>query len=171
MKIETKHANITQLPVDVIVNAANPSLLGGGGVDGAIHRAAGDELYEECKTLGGCETGEAKITDAYNIQTAKKIVHTVGPIYRKYSKQVARELLDSCYYNSLTLAEGYKSVAFPAISTGVYGYPLEDATVTAIQAIQRWAADNPVSSIETVILVAFTEVEGQVLQTILDELS
>lgn len=171
MKIETKRANITQLPVDVIVNAANPSLLGGGGVDGAIHRAAGDELYEECKTLGGCETGEAKITDAYNIHTAKKIVHTVGPIYRKYSKQVARELLDSCYYNSLTLAEGCKSVAFPAISTGVYGYPLEDATVTAIQAIQRWVADHPASSIETVILVAFTEAEGQVLQTILDELS
>lgn len=134
--------DITKLDCDCIVNAANSSLLGGGGVDGAIHRAAGRELLEECRTLHGCNTGEAKITGGYRLK-ADYVIHTVGPIYSGSEKD-ARQLSD-CYRNSLDLAKenAVHSIAFPAISTGVYGYPLEEAIPVALQTIRRWIQENP----------------------------
>lgn len=133
--------DITKLEVDCIVNAANKTLLGGGGVDGAIHRAAGPELLKECKKLHGCKTGEAKITGGYNLP-AKYVIHTVGPIYS--GQPMDERHLHSCYYNSLELAKknNIHSIAFPAISTGVYGYPLEEAVVVAMKAISSWLSAN-----------------------------
>ncbi len=134
---------VVEMNVDAIVNAANTSLLGGGGVDGAIHRAAGKELLVECRTLNGCPTGEAKITKAYNIKNAKHIIHTVGPVYS--GKEQDAILLSSCYKNSLDLAlkNNCTSIAFPGISTGVYGYPLDEAAKVSLKAIMTWIEENP----------------------------
>ena len=133
--------DITKSDCECIVNAANSSLLGGGGVDGAIHRAAGIELFKECRTLGGCQTGEAKITKGYNLK-ARHIIHTVGPVYS--GKDEDAQLLKSCYINSLDLAKqtGLHSISFPAISTGVYGYPLMDATYIALNSVLSWLKEN-----------------------------
>ena len=140
--ISVEKCDITKLNVDAIVNAANNSLLGGGGVDGAIHRVAGGELLAECRTLNGCNTGEAKITKGYKLP-AKYVIHTVGPIYSG-RKEDANDL-HNCYWNSLELAKKYDvhSIAFPAISTGAYGYPLLEAVIIAIKAVNCWLEQNP----------------------------
>ena len=152
--LEAQHADITRFEADVIVNAANSSLLGGGGVDGAIHRAAGRELLAACRLLGGADTGEAKMTDAFGIRTAKKIIHTVGPIFASEGPARSAALLASCYRNSLDLAKGYSSIVFPAISAGLYGYPLADASAVAARTIRDWVAANPDSNLERITLVA-----------------
>ena len=140
-KIKIIQGDITKMKADAIVNAANNSLLGGGGVDGAIHAAAGPHLQEECMTLHGCPTGEARITRGYKLP-AKYVIHTVGPVYSGDSSDA--HMLASCYYNSLILAKetGLHSVIFSAISTGVYGYPAESAAKVAVDTIQKWQKEN-----------------------------
>ena len=152
-KIEAKQGDITKLKVDAIVNAANNSLLGGGGVDGAIHREAGPELLEECRTIGGCPTGEARITGGYNL-FARHVIHTVGPVYS--GKPQDSRLLTQCYLNSLKLATDHnvKSIAFPAISCGVYGYPIKDACRIAVDTTCDFLNEN--RSIKKVIFILFS---------------
>ncbi len=147
--------DITKLNVDAIVNAANKTLLGGGGVDGAIHRAAGKQLLEECKLLGGCETGQAKITGGY-LLPAKYVIHTVGPVWNG-GKNNEDELLASCYRNSLELAKNYsiKNIAFPNISTGVYGFPKERAARIAIHTVTEYLKEN--HFLYTLYFVTFDE--------------
>ena len=137
-QVSIVQGSVVDMHVDVIVNAANSSLLGGGGVDGAIHRAAGPRLLEECRKLNGCKCGEAKITGAYNIKNTKHIIHTVGPIYSGQDQDA--KLLSSCYRNSLdlALAGGCSSIAFPGISTGVYGYPITEAARVSLHTVQDW---------------------------------
>jgi O-acetyl-ADP-ribose deacetylase (regulator of RNase III) len=154
-KIELVQSNITQQKVDAIVNAANTSLLGGGGVDGAIHRAAGPGLLEECRAIGGCQTGEARITHGYQLPS-RYVIHTVGPIWRGGAHN-EEELLKSCYRKSLDLAEknGLKSIAFPCISTGAYGFPSKRASCIALETVREHLKKS--SEIEKVIFVCFTQ--------------
>ena len=164
-RIKIDVGDITVLKCDAIVNAANKSLLGGGGVDGAIHRAAGPELLKECRTLHGCNTGEAKITKGYNLPS-EYVIHTVGPVYT--GKPEDSENLKNCYRNSLSLAreKGIKSIAFSAISTGVYGYPLEDATEIAVATVREWLDENDDYDME-VIFSCFGEKVADVYRKII----
>jgi O-acetyl-ADP-ribose deacetylase (regulator of RNase III) len=152
-RLELLRTDITTLAVDAIVNAANSTLLGGGGVDGAIHRAAGPELLAECRTLGGCPTGEARITRGYRLP-ARHVIHTVGPVWHGGDRGEA-ELLASCYRSSLRLAvdNGIRSIAFPAISCGIYGYPIEAACRIAVSETAKFVQTAP--SIERVLFTAF----------------
>ncbi len=153
-RVEIIQGDITKLKVDAIVNAANNSLLGGGGVDGAIHSAAGSGLLEECRTIGGCPTGEARLSKGYNLP-AKYVIHTVGPVYGENTNDA--ELLTSCYKNSLELAVRYKirSIAFPAISCGIYGYPIEDACKIALNTVAGFLKTH--KDIEKTIFVLFSK--------------
>ena len=162
-QIQVVQGDITKLDCDGIVNAANRSLLGGGGVDGAIHRAAGPELLAECRALHGCRTGEAKITKGYRLK-AKYIIHTVGPIYSGTAEDAAQ--LADCYRNSLNLAKEHDvhSIAFPAISTGVYGYPLDAATQIAVDTVTDWLQSH-IDYVMRVIFCCFDARTAQVYQT------
>ena len=166
-KIEVIQGDITTFEVDAIVNAANSSLLGGGGVDGAIHRAAGPELLQECKRLGGCPTGEARITSGYRLP-ACHVIHTVGPVWHG-GHRGEDELLASCYRNSLEIAvaQGLKSIAFPSISTGAYGFPLQRACRIALAGVQSFLATHP--QLEKVVFVCFSASDRDSYQEALSE--
>lgn len=161
-RLQIHVGDITRLAVDAIVNAANESLLGGGGVDGAIHRAAGPELLAHCRTLGGCPAGEAKITPGFRLP-AKHVIHTVGPVWHGGNRGEPQKLA-SCYRNCFRLAKehGLRSLAFPAISCGVYGYPPEAAARIAVTECRQALADNP--GLEQVLLVAFDETMASLLR-------
>ncbi|MBN2348202.1 MAG: O-acetyl-ADP-ribose deacetylase [Bacteroidales bacterium] len=165
--IEIHKGDITTLKVDAIVNAANSTLLGGGGVDGAIHRAAGPQLLEECCTLGGCPAGEAKITKAYNLP-ASFVIHTAGPVWHGGNNN-EEQLLKNCYSNSLKVAEENKitSIAFPNISTGVYRFPKEKAARIAIETVRSFLDKNS-SYIKKVIFVVFDEDNDSIYKNLLD---
>lgn len=159
--------DITKLPVDAIVNAANSSLLGGGGVDGAIHRAAGPDLLHACRLLGGCKTGDAKLTKGYSL-AAKYIIHTVGPVWRG-GAQGEPELLASCYQRALEIAAetGIASIAFPCISTGIYGYPIEQAARLAIATVR--SAVQRLTGIQEVVFCCFSDSDLAVYQQLLQD--
>jgi O-acetyl-ADP-ribose deacetylase (regulator of RNase III) len=165
-RIELHKGDITTLQVDAIVNAANSSLLGGGGVDGAIHRAAGKELLAECRTLNGCKTGDAKITKGYNLPS-KFVIHTVGPVWHG-GKSGEPEKLASCYYKSLEAAikNGVKTIAFPNISTGVYGYPKREAAKIALKTVVSFLENNP--QIEHVIFCVFDDDNFEIYNELLN---
>jgi O-acetyl-ADP-ribose deacetylase (regulator of RNase III) len=167
-RLELIQGDITHQDTDAIVNAANNSLLGGGGVDGAIHGAAGPELLEECRTLGGCETGEAKITKGYRLK-ARHVIHTVGPVYHGWTRDAV--LLARCYENSLRLVSDHRlrSVAFPSISTGVYSYPLDEAAPIALKAVIRFLKTH--SGIELVRFVLFDRHTFEAYAHALDQLT
>nr|WP_306672274.1 O-acetyl-ADP-ribose deacetylase [Geothrix fuzhouensis] len=167
VRLQVVQADITTLAVDAIVNAANSSLLGGGGVDGAIHRAAGPGLLEECKGLGGCPTGQAKVTGGHRLP-ARFVIHAVGPVWRG-GQQGEDELLTSCYRESLRLAEAHhcQSVAFPAISTGIYGFPQDRAAGIAFAACRGWLATHDLP--RTITLVAFDARALLILQSALEK--
>jgi len=167
-KIEIRQGDITRLAVDAIVNAANTKLLGGGGVDGAIHRAAGPQLLAECRTIGGCPTGEARITGGYNLP-ARHVIHTVGPVYG--GKPQDSQLLTNCYSNSLKLAveNNLTTIAFPAISCGVYGYPIEDACKIAVDTSCAFLKHHP--SLQKIIFILFSENDCAVYKSYLKSTS
>lgn len=167
-ELKVIHENITTLAVDAIVNAANESLLGGGGVDGAIHRAAGPQLLKKCRTLAGCPTGQAKITKGYQLP-ARYVIHTVGPIWRG-GKNEEENLLASCYQNSLKLAleNQIKTIAFPAISCGVFRYPILKAAQIAVQTTAKLTTANP--GIDRVYFVAFSQEIEKAYQHVLSQL-
>ncbi|MBJ6749043.1 O-acetyl-ADP-ribose deacetylase [Geomonas anaerohicana] len=166
-KVEIVQVDITKVTVDAIVNAANSSLLGGGGVDGAIHRAAGPELLAECRTLGGCPTGEAKITGGYRLP-ARHVIHTVGPVWHGGGRGEA-ELLRSCYRNCFRLAHenGLASIAFPAISTGVYGYPKRPACRIALEEAKAALASYP--DLKKIIFTAFSAEDADIYRETMQE--
>jgi O-acetyl-ADP-ribose deacetylase (regulator of RNase III) len=166
-KIEIRQGDITKLNVDAIVNAANTKLLGGGGVDGAIHRAAGPGLLAECRTIGGCPTGESRITKGYNLP-ARHVIHTVGPVYS--GKPQDSRLLTGCYLNSLNLAieKNLKTIAFPAISCGVYGYPIQEACKIAVDTCVEFLDKHP--SLEKVIFIQFSEKDFNVYKNYLNSI-
>lgn len=170
MKLKVTQGDITQIEVDAIVNAANNSLMGGGGVDGAIHRAGGEQILKECKTIvakqGECKTGDAVITSAGNLP-AKYVIHTVGPIWNA-GEDNEKQKLSSCYRKSLELAveNNCRTIAFPNISTGVYGFPKDKAAVIAVQAVKEFMLKN--NEIEKVIFVCFDEENFKLIQTELD---
>ena len=167
-RLEARQVNIVTLKVDAIVNAANTTLLGGGGVDGAIHRAAGPELLAECRALNGCPTGQAKITRGYRLP-AKHVIHTVGPVWHGGNHREA-ELLASCYVSSLRLATEHrlKTIAFPAISCGVYGYPLEDAVKIAVRECANFLAAG--AALEKIIFACFDRQMLELYRAELDRL-
>ncbi len=164
--LEIVRGGVLDITVCAIVNAANKSLLGGGGVDGAIHMAAGPELLKECRSLNGCDTGEAKVTKAYNIKNTKYIIHTVGPIYSGKKRDAI--LLSNCYRNSLNLALecGCKSIAFPGISTGIYGYPINEAARVSFETVRAWANSHPNVAMK-IYFCCFKESEYQVYKKLM----
>ena len=163
--LEVFQGDITKLQVDAIVNAANTTLLGGGGVDGAIHRAAGPKLLEECRTLGGCPTGEARMTQGYELP-AKYVIHTVGPVWNG-GKRKEPERLESCYRNSLEIAQkkGLRSLAFPCISTGVYHFPKDLAATIAVKTVREFLKKAP--NIQKVVFVCFSKEDADLYQALL----
>ena len=167
IRLELMTGDITALDVDAIVNAANPSLLGGGGVDGAIHKAAGPELLAECEKLNGCETGNARITGGYHLK-AKHIIHTVGPVWYGGHRD-EHELLASCYQKSLSLAKDHKikTIAFPAISTGAYGFPADQAAMIAVKETRRFLKKNQYP--EKVLFVTFGNDNYEIYRRLLDQ--
>jgi O-acetyl-ADP-ribose deacetylase (regulator of RNase III) len=167
-RLEIVQGDITKIAVDAIVNAANSSLLGGGGVDGAIHRAAGPQLLAECRGLGGCPTGEARITRGYDLP-AKHVIHTVGPVWHGGDRG-EEELLANCYRNSLRLAaeNGIETIAFPSISTGVYRFPIDQACRIALREVQAFLAKK--SPLRKVLFVCFSESDARIYRQALQEL-
>ena len=165
MKIHACKGDITKLAVDAIVNAANSSLLGGGGVDGAIHRAAGPELLHECRLLGGCKTGQAKLTKGHKLP-AKQVIHTVGPVWRG-GMHGEPELLASCYQNCLRIADEISatSLAFPSISTGIFGYPIELAAQIAVTTVQGFRSRN--NTLQEVLFCCFSDFDLKIYMSIL----
>ncbi|KAJ7903672.1 A1pp-domain-containing protein [Mycena olivaceomarginata] len=167
-RVSLFQGDITVMEVDSIVNAANRSLLGK--VDGAIHSAAGRKLVEECATLGGCETGESKITSAYRLPS-KHIIHTVGPVYSRSDLETRAQQLESCYQTSLNLAvqHNLKHIAFPSVSTGIYGYPIEDATHIALDVVRRFCDSDAGSKANRVIFVVWSNKDKEVYETLIPE--